>query len=61
MSQKGICTDISSNNQINTDYCMDSENVIEYSCPSAGDKCISATYNCKSYGYSQCMNGLCIN
>ncbi len=54
----GTCSDDSSH----SDFCLNSENLTEYSCATVSNKesCKAETYNCKTYGYRTCSNGICI-
>lgn len=59
LSALGTCND---NNEVsNSDYCQNSESIVEYSCGTEqNQKCSSVVYNCKSYGFNKCENGVCV-
>jgi len=58
VSQYGICAD--NTNVSYSDYCTDSENIVEYTCSRLPiEKCVASNVNCKSYGYNRCENGRC--
>lgn len=58
LAQFGTCSD---NTAVTySDYCIDSENIIEYTCSkSPEEKCVISNASCKSYGYNRCENGRC--
>ena len=53
---KGTCT---SGNSSGTDYCWNSQSLVEYQCSTG--KCVSNIFNCLNYGYSECKDGACVN